>query len=572
MPLHKALLALWLAASSGAKRAENVVMLLADDLGWADVSVPPHKKAALWVTETPNLERMAREGLTLTGYRNAASVCSPSRLAIATGVFPWRYRLSGLLKDGFRGLPRAPTTARSLQSAGFATAHFGKWHLGGVSEGARADRAAGRCHRGAGPPGPLEHGYDLHLDQVEASIRDPPVCCSCCAPNPWDNATHVDPEYRDPTTGRRTCRMCGNMYSRQSAWWHEFRPGHMKPVPKAMDLTKRTADEAVAWIRRQKQRFFADVWFNAPHLPVEPIAPFFDSQRAPRDRAGRVFRWPGGDVVKYSPEYDSVVRALDAGVGSIINELDGSTLAVFTSDNGPEEGVGHARPFRGRKRSPYEGGTAVPCIFWMPGTIPANKREAVFVNGADFHATFLSAAQVAYPEEGRAWPPLQPSWDPAGRDVPGARLFDGVDHWPTLTGDDSRRQIAHERVAAWVTQRGHGIVRTEGLKYIDFLKVQSKRTKPALYNLTLDPYERNDISEKLAEALPRLQGLVDAFLAAPPRDYSKGDCVQEGGSCEGSATPYAPFPHMPVCMHAAPPPRRKGHHPWNLKLKGGKEF
>mgnify|MGYP001428156101 CR=1 FL=1 len=86
-------------------------------------------------------------------------------------------------------------------------------------------------------------------------------------------------------------------------------------------------------------------------------------------------------------------------------------------------------------------------------------------------------------------------------------------------------------------------------------------------------YERNDISERLADALPRLQGLVDAFLAAPPRDYSKGDCVQEGGSCEGSATPYAPFPHMPVCMHAAPPPRRKGPRlaaPW--KVKGGKEF
>jgi len=83
----------------------------------------------------------------------------------------------------------------------------------------------------------------------------------------------------------------------------------MKPVPKAVDLTKRTADEAVAWIRRQKQRFFADVWFNAPHLPVESIAPFFDSQRAPRDRAGRIYQWPGGDVVKYSPEYDSVVHA-----------------------------------------------------------------------------------------------------------------------------------------------------------------------------------------------------------------------------------------------------------------------
>ena len=116
MPLHKALLALWLAAGTGAKRAENVVMLLADDLGWADVSFAPHKKAALWVTETPHLERMAREGLTLTGYRNAASVCSPSRLAIATGVFPWRYRLSGCLlytspspRDGL--LSRMPSSA-----------------------------------------------------------------------------------------------------------------------------------------------------------------------------------------------------------------------------------------------------------------------------------------------------------------------------------------------------------------------------------------------------------------------------------------------------------------------------
>ena len=71
MPLHKALLALWLAAGTGAKRAENVVMLLADDLGWADVSVQPHKKAALWVTETPHLERMAREGLTLnSGWKS----------------------------------------------------------------------------------------------------------------------------------------------------------------------------------------------------------------------------------------------------------------------------------------------------------------------------------------------------------------------------------------------------------------------------------------------------------------------------------------------------------------------
>ena len=282
MPLHKALLALWLAAGSGAKRAENVVMLLADDLGWADVSVPPHKKAALWVTETPNLERMAREGLTLTGYRNAASVCSPSRLAIATGVFPWRYRLSGLLKDGFRGLPRAPTTARSLQSAGFATAHFGKWHLGGVSQRARADRAAGRCHRGAGPPGPNEHGYDIHLDQVEASVRDRRSVVRAALPTPGTTRRTSIPS-TGTRPGRRTCRMCGNSTAARAVGARLA--GHMKPAGRRSDEADGGRGGGVD--SPAKQRFFADVWFNAPHLPVEPIAPFFDGERRP-DRAGRL--------------------------------------------------------------------------------------------------------------------------------------------------------------------------------------------------------------------------------------------------------------------------------------------
>ena len=78
-----------------------------------------------------------------------------------------------------------------------------------------------------------------------------------------------------------------------------------------------------------------------------------------------------------------------------------------------------------------------------------------------------------------------------------------------------------------MTQRGHGIVRTEGLKYIDFLKVQSQRTKPAFFNLTRDPHERNDLSENLAEVLPRLQGLVDAFLAA------RAAGLLEGRLCAG---------------------------------------
>ena len=182
----------------------------------------------------------------------------------------------------------------------------------------------------------------------------------------------------------------------------------------------------------------------------------------------------------------------------------------------------------------------------MPGTIPANKREDVFVNGADFHATFLSAAHGALSRRGAR---VAAAAAVVGSGRPGRAGRQALRWRRPLAHADGRQQLAttdRPRARRCLGHaRGHGIVRTEGLKYIDFLKVKSQRTKPALYNLTRDLHERNDISERLGEALPRLQGLVVRSAAAPPRDYSKGDCVQEGGSCEGSATPYAPFPHMP---------------------------
>ena len=348
MPLHKALLALWLAAGTGAKRAENVVMLLADDLGWADVSVPPHKKAALWVTETPHLERMAREGLTLTGYRNAASVCSPSRLAIATGVFPWRYRLSGLLKDGFRGLP-ARRRRRGPAKCGLRDGSF--WQVAPRRRArARADRAAGRCHR-HGPPGPNEHGYDVHLDQVEASVRDPPVCCSCCAPNPGTTR-----RTSTPSTGTRLRAAapvaCVGTCTAARASGGMFPPGHSEPAPRRW--TSRSGRRTRRWrgsagkttllCRRLVQRPIS----RRAHRAVLRCQGRRATGRARLPMARRRRR-------QILPSDDSVVRALDAGVGRFITSWTVRRWRCSRQTTG-RGGRGHARPFGGASGRPTKAG------------------------------------------------------------------------------------------------------------------------------------------------------------------------------------------------------------------------
>ena len=243
MPSHKALIALWLAAGSGAKRAENVVMLLADDLGWADVSVPPHKKAALWVTETPNLERMAREGLTLTGYRSARRLLAVA--AARDGCLPLALPPQ---RPAEGRLPRPAARADDgavLQSAGFAAAHFRM---------APRRRAPPRGP-GRGPVPPARGAAGAERAWLRrpsrpgrASVRDPPVCCSCCA-RIRGTTRRTLTEYRDPTDGPPHLSHVRE-HVQPPERGHVFAPAG-EPAPKAMDLTKRTADEAVAWIRRQ---------------------------------------------------------------------------------------------------------------------------------------------------------------------------------------------------------------------------------------------------------------------------------------------------------------------------------
>ena len=521
-----------LAAVAGEKPdATNFVMLLADDLGWADVSPPPYPEKALWRTETPQLERMAREGLTLLGYRNASPLCSPSRMALLTGVFPYRFALDGIIRTQNDGsLPRVPTLPATLLSAGFATLHVGKWHMGGVSDLDLTNHARGSCSK----PGPLEHGFETALVHSEINKRG------------LNGTQYVT---RMPKPGCCPWHCC--MYSRHSEEYlrMEWRAGKadVRWAKKEQWLSDRQAAEAIDFFverARDGRRFYVNLAFSAPHLPIEGVPPFIDAARRFGESGlpASVRSCDPTICVPFSAEYVSVVQSLDRAVGDVLDALEAtqqaaSTLVLFASDNGPEEGFGMARPFRGRKRSIYEGGLASPAFLWGPGVVPRGASTRGFVNSVDVFPTALAALGVAFPTQAsEPWPPMseaderdaaaagEPKYDQAGRDGSGARLFDGVNQWPALVGDASARAkgdaLQRERVALWHNEFAQNAARRRDLK---LRTIPSGRARgPELYNLSADPTERvNLIDEpRFAEEVEYLRGAIAAFKKTRQRPFS----------------------------------------------------
>jgi len=296
----------------------NIVFILADDMGWGDLSCYGNQRM-----KTPNLDRLAAQGTLFTQFYVNGSVCSPSRSAFLTGMFPARNRIHGHIAteeelNASRGMPNfldptVPTLARGLKSAGYRTAHFGKWHLG----------------RYKGAPLPGEYGFDVHKS-VESN-------------------------------GELFDEMAEGFRARSSAW---------------------IVDNALEFIRSGSGPFYAQLWMLLPHGPLAPtaaqLAPFKNLQPGPH------VPWPGAQQV-----YNASLRNLDDELGRLFTELErdglaANTIVVFSSDNGPEDihigsashsAFGSPGPFRGRKRSLYEGGVRLPFIVRWPGRVPAGRVE-----------------------------------------------------------------------------------------------------------------------------------------------------------------------------------------------------
>jgi arylsulfatase A-like enzyme len=326
----------------------SFIFILADDLGYADLACYGGRGAC-----SPNLDRLAVEGLRFThGYANSP-VCSPTRFALATGR--WQYRLRGAADEPIAsrargsevlGLPpEHPTLASLLRDAGYATALVGKWHLGF-------------------PPkfGPLKSGYQEFFGPLAGGV---------------DYFSHCD-----------------------SAGVHDLFEGEEEVHCRGY-LTDLLSERAVSFVRRQKGKpFLLSLHYTAPHWPWEAREDEAESRRI----GARIAHLDGGSVETYL----AMIRQMDEGIGRVLAAVDDigatrDTLVVFTSDNGGER-FSDSWPLKGGKMDLLEGGIRVPYIARWPARLPAGRTTERLAITMDWVATFLNAAGVAphpdYPMDG----------------------------------------------------------------------------------------------------------------------------------------------------------------------------
>jgi arylsulfatase A-like enzyme len=320
----------------------NVVLVLADDLGPGDISCYGGK------TPTPNLDRMAREGVRFTRYYASAPICSPSRCGLVTGQYPGRWKLTSYLQTraGNKACEQAdflaadaPSLPRALKAAGYRTLHVGKWHLGG---GRDVDA----------PPKFAAYGYDRGLGTWES-------------PEP-----HPDITARD--------------------WiWS------VDDKVKRWDRTKWMADRTVEFLTADAGPAFVNLWLDDPHTPWVPTAD--DVQIGKKGQAGTK-----GNT---APRLAGVMTEVDRQVGRLLDAVRAHkgrpTVVLFLSDNGPLPTFARARSagLRGSKLSLYEGGIRVPFIAWGPGLVPGGlTNETTVLTGVDLFPTLCKLCGAELPK------------------------------------------------------------------------------------------------------------------------------------------------------------------------------
>lgn len=364
--------------SSSKNTPPNIVYILADDLGYGDLSVYNPDGGI----KTPNLDKLASQGMRFTDAHSPSGVCTPTRYGILTGRYPWRSRLPvGVLRGYSRTLIEAnrPTVASFLKSQGYATGVVGKWHLGldWVPQAAHRDSLQKKdygINREMLPeqidfsqklsqgPGTLGFGYSYVLP---ASLDMPPYCY-------FEN---------HQLTEQPTAYTKGNKPESgyAGAFWRE---GKMAPSFDFFGVLPRFVEKANAFLTKQSSRkpFFLYLPLAAPHTPWMPTPDYQSTSR--------------------SGEYGDFVQQVDAAVGQVLHTLDSldlseNTLVIFTSDNGPywrEDYVQRfnhkaAGIFRGMKGDAFEGGHRIPFIVRWPGKIKAGSTSTAITCLTNLMAT-----------------------------------------------------------------------------------------------------------------------------------------------------------------------------------------
>lgn len=432
----------------------NIILILADDLGYGDLSCYGSLKI-----ETPHIDKMANEGMRFTQFYAGSAVCTPTRVSILTGRSPLRFNVSRHFNDQEMHLqPNIPTIPKELKKAGYITKHVGKWHLGGLNE-------KHVMNRDSSIPGPIQHGFDHYLAMLE------------------------DPLYRKPAMLERRLYKDGAK--------HLVRDEKIiAPINKHWTDVK--TDEALDFIsesNNNKQAFFLNLWYDTPHAPYE-AAPDTSLNRY-KDRA------KGDDQL-----YRSMVTHLDYSVGRIIEKLkalgiDNNTLIVFTSDNGPSY-QGSPGIYKGRKVDFHEGGIRVPGIAWWPGNIKGGSVSNELVHTNDLFPTFCETAGITTKKEYKI----------DGKDISPLLLENkaianrGFVFWQIglYKHNGNYWKVTDKRPEPVVTE----IARKGKWKLL------ARDGEPVeLFNLEEDPYERWNLMNDYPEITNEMTAALNAWLAEP---------------------------------------------------------
>lgn len=458
-------------SSPAGKRPPNVILIVADDLGMNDISL--YGGGVAGVVRTPNINSLARDGVSFANGYAANATCSPSRAALMTGRYPTRFGFEFTsVPGGFarniahgrsgpyppiyhdeldhdvipypqQGLPPSETTiAESLKTVGYHTLHIGKWHLG---EAANLRPTAQGFDESLG----ILAGASMFLPKKDPSGVDAYLPWDPIDRFLWANARH------------------------QVVWGQgkRFKPkGH---------LTDYFTDNALSAIEANRNRpFFLYVAYNAPHTPLQATKTDYHALPQIKDHTQRV--------------YGAMIRQLDRRIGDVLAKLkatglDNDTLVIFTSDNGGAWYTGIPdlnRPYRGWKATFFEGGIHVPLLMRWPGKIAPGTVRRDLGGHLDMFATIAAAAGAALPAQSDSLDLLSPQKR--------TRMFWRSGDYRAVRDGDWKLQVAKRPNKAW------------------------------LFNMAADPLEHRDLSKADPQRVASLRALIEAQNRGLPKPLWPG--------------------------------------------------
>jgi uncharacterized sulfatase len=453
------LLVLSTSSSFAADRRPNIILVFIDDLGWSDFSCFGNTAA-----QTPRIDRLATEGIRFSQFYVNSPICSPSRVAITTGQYPQRWRITSFLNNRAenekRGMahwldPNAPVVARLLNQDGYATGHFGKWHMGGQRDVGEAPLIA-------------EYGFEESLTNFEG--LGPRLLGLCDA---FDNQP------------LRRHALGSDKLGRGPIIWHD-----------RSRLTEGYVAAAMAFLNKADEDgrpFYVNIW------PDDVHSPFFPPEAKRGDGTKRAL-------------YYGVLETMDEQLGVLFDhvrrspKLRDNTLILICSDNGPEPGAGSAGRLRGAKGTLYEGGIRSPLIVWGPG-LTAEKLGGHQNRTSVFSAMDLATSLMSI----------------GGIKPPDSIVFDGENVADTLFGKSNasrkaplfwRRPPDRKQVGANRRPQPDLAVRDGRWK----LLCDYDGDAPKLYDLAQDPGETTNLATEHAELVQRLKIALLAWHRSMPPD------------------------------------------------------